>query len=104
MPKLIKYFKYGYHSYILLITFFISNRIINPRLSSFLVAFVCVCVFFRATPVAYGSSQARDLRDLIGATPASLHHSHSNKPSCICDLYYSSPQCWILNPLSQARE
>ena len=32
-------------------------------------------VFYRATPAAYGSSQARGL---IGAMAAGLHHSHSN--------------------------
>ena len=25
-------------------------------------------------------------------------------PSCMCDLYRSSWQCWILNPLSRARD
>ena len=25
-------------------------------------------------------------------------------PSCICDLHHSSWQCWILNPLSEARD
>ena len=25
-------------------------------------------------------------------------------PSCICNLYHSSQQCWILNPLSKARD
>ena len=25
-------------------------------------------------------------------------------PSYICDLYHSSQQCWILNPLSEVRE
>ena len=25
-------------------------------------------------------------------------------PSCICDLYHSLRQCWILNPLSEARD
>ena len=33
---------------------------------------------FRATPTAYGSSQARGR---IGATAAGLHHSHSNSES-----------------------
>ena len=37
--------------------------------------------------MAYGSSQARGR---IGAAAASLHHS--------------SQQCWILNPLSEARD
>ena len=34
--------------------------------------------FFRAAPMAYGGSQARGQ---IGATAASLHHSHSNTRS-----------------------
>ena len=46
--------------------------------------FVCV---FRATPTAYGRSQARGQ---IGATAAGLHHS--------------SQQRQILNPLSEARD
>ena len=33
---------------------------------------------FRATPTAYGSSQARGL---IGAAASGLHHSHSNMGS-----------------------
>ena len=24
--------------------------------------------------------------------------------SCVCDLHHSSEQCWILNPLSKARD
>ena len=35
-------------------------------------------LLFRAAPVAYGSSQARDP---IGATAAGLHHSHSHAGS-----------------------
>ena len=38
-------------------------------------------LFFRATPAAYGGSQARGR---IGATAASLHHSHSNTRSKPC--------------------
>jgi len=34
--------------------------------------------FFRATPAAYGGSQARGL---IGAAATGLHHSHSNAGS-----------------------
>ena len=40
-----------------------------------------VCVFFRATPEAYGGSQ---VRDRIGATAAGLYHSHSNTRSKPC--------------------
>ena len=42
---------------------------------------VSVCVFFRAAPEAYGSSQARGR---IRTTAASLHHSHSNSGSKPC--------------------
>ena len=47
----------------------------------YLLIFCLFFFFFRATPGAYGSSQARNL---IGAVAASLQHSHSNtraKPS-----------------------
>ena len=36
------------------------------------------CRLYTAAPAAYGGSQARSL---IGATAASLHHSHSNAGS-----------------------
>ena len=62
---------------------------------------VCVCFFvfclFRAIPVAYGGSQARSQ---IGATVASLCHTHSNSGS--------EPHLWpipqILNPMSEVRD
>ena len=37
--------------------------------------FVCLFAFSRATPMAYGGSQARGL---IGTVAAGLRHSHSN--------------------------
>ena len=63
------------------------------------------CFFFfwllRATPVTYGGSQPRGP---IRAVAAGLHHSNSNARSESClDLHPSSRQCWILNPLSEAR-
>ena len=50
---------------------------ITPYLKHFLEMFSYINFFllFRAAPVAYGNSQARDQ---IGATAASLSHSHSN--------------------------
>ena len=58
--------------------------------------------FFRATPAAYGSSQARGP---IRAIVANLHHSHSNirsephlRPT------HSSRQRRILDPLSEAKD
>ena len=60
--------------------------------------------FFRATPVAFGSSQARCQN---GAAAASLHHSHRQQ----CWIWAASvtyitahQQRWILNPLSKARD
>ena len=61
---------------------------LNTVLSLFIYLFIyLVFCLFRAAPMAYGGSQARGL---IGAVPASLHHS--------------SQQCWILKPLSEARD
>ena len=62
------------------------HQSMNMFLSFFLSFFFWSFFLFRATPVAYGGSQARGL---IGATTAGLHHS--------------SQQCQILNPLSKAR-
>ena len=65
----------------------------------FLLAF---CFLFRAAPAANGGSQARGQ---IGAAAASLHRSHSNVGSELrLHLYHSSRPCWILNPLSEARD
>ena len=40
-----------------------------------------IILLFRAAPAAYGGSQARNQ---IGATTASLRHSHSNTGSELC--------------------
>ena len=45
------------------------------------IFFFCRFAFSRATPAAYGGSQARGL---IGAVTAGLHHSHSNAGSESC--------------------
>ena len=79
----------------------VHSSSVSPFLSSFFFLSFCFCLFFRATPTAYVSSQARSW---IGTTAASLHHSHSNQDlSHVRDLCHSSQQCWILNPLSKAR-
>ena len=66
------------------------------------VLFSLLFLLFRATTAAYGGSQARGP---IRAAAAGLSHSHSNtRCSYVCDLYHSSQQHWILNPLSEARE
>ena len=64
--------------------------------------FFFVFCLFRAIPSAYGDSQARGL---IRAVAANLHQSHSNTRSePVCNLYHSSRQRWILNPLREDRD
>ena len=56
-------------------------------------------LLFRATPAAYGGSQARGL---IGAVAARA--TATPDPRLVCDLYHQSRQCQILNPLRKARD
>ena len=58
--------------------------------------------FFRAAPLAYGSSQARGW---IRATYLPVYITATATPdvSRVCDPYHSSQPCWILNPLSQGQ-
>ena len=62
--------------------------------------FVCF-LLFRAEPMAYGGSEARGL---TGAIPAGLTATATPDPSRICNPYYSSGQCQILNSLSKDRD
>ena len=55
-------------------------------------------VFFKATPSAYGSCQARGQ---IEAAADGLRQSHSNEGS---ELHLGLTPRWILNPLSKARD
>ena len=67
----------------------------------FFLLLLSFCLF-RATPTAYGGSQARGL---IGAIAAAYTRATAKPdPSQVCDLHHSSWQCWILNPLSEARD
>ena len=64
--------------------------------------FLFVFCLFRAATVAYGSSRAgvESELHLLAYTTATVMQD----PSCVCDLRHSSGQCWILNPLSEARD
>ena len=53
---------------------------------------------FRAKPLAYRSSQASCSCQPTPKATATKDLSH------VCDLYHSSQQCQILNPLSKARD
>ena len=77
------------------------NSACNFFIFKFIYLFIVFCLF-RAAPVAYGGSQAMCV---IRAIAACLCHSHStarSKPHL--QPYHSSWQCWILIPLSEARD
>ena len=69
---------------------------LNPFLNRKEIPFVCVCLF-RATPMAYGSSQAR------GPIRAATARARRDL-SLIFKLYLSSQQHGILNLMSKARD
>ena len=71
------------------------------------LSFVFVClagwvflVFSRTEPTAYEGFQARGL---IGAAAYATTTAMQDL-NCICDLHHRSQQCWILNPLSEAKD
>ena len=57
-------------------------------------------LLFRASPMAYGSSQVK----LELQLPAYATATVTQDTSHVCDLHRSSQQCWILNPLREARD
>ena len=62
----------------------------------------CFFVFFNAAPLAYEVPRrgVKSELQLPAYTPAIAMQDLR----CICDLYHSSQQYWILNPLSEARD
>ena len=77
------------------------HSLIYPLQVFFCSFFVFILFSFRATLVAYGSSQ---VRDQIEAAAAGHSHSHSNAGSSLISiLHHSSRQSQILNPLCKAR-
>ena len=67
----------------------------------FFVSLMIVAVVFKAEPEAYRIPQARVTLEL--QMPAYTTATAMPGPSHICDLH-NSWQCWILNPLSKARD
>ena len=66
----------------------------------FFSLFGFVLLLFRATPMAYGSSQTRGR---IGATAASLHHSHSNGGIQAASVTYTTAHGNIRSPTHWVR-
>ena len=58
--------------------------------------------FLNASPAAYGSSQATGRSKL--PLPAYTTATATSNLSCVCNLYHSSWQCQIPDPLSEARD
>ena len=54
-----------------------------------------------AARVAYGSSHARGR--IRAASGAYTTATATMDPSHICDLCHSLQQCWVLNPVNEAR-
>ena len=84
----------------------LTNLIFTMNLeSTYQISGFCLFVFFllfRAALAAYGGSQTRVESELqlLAYTAATA----TPDPSLVCDLYYSSRPCQILNPLSEARD
>ena len=78
----------------------VSGNLILPRLTA-LKIFIFV-FFFRATPAALGSSQLGS--NLSGQLRSYATATATWEPRCVGDLHYSSQQCRLLNPLSEARD
>ena len=62
----------------------------------------CFVLLFSIALVAYGSSQVR--RGLEMQLPAYAMPTATPDLSLICDPHHSSWQCWIANPVSEARD
>ena len=66
------------------------------------VCLFCFVLLFRAPPTAYEVPRLGvklELQLLAAAIATTMRG-----PSHVCKLHHSSPQCWILNPLSKVRD
>ena len=91
---------YTYNKYLACVNQPTGSQLMGPCLDTNLnwANFFFVFCLLRATPVAYGASQARRRVEAVAMTTATWYLSH------VCNLHHSSWQCWILNPLSEARD
>ena len=89
------------------------NLITNILFYTFLRLFVCICthrvlsILFFCGGGSFQGCHTHSIWRFPGqGSNTSCSHSHSkaeSEPRHICDLYHSSQQCRILNPLSEAR-
>ena len=64
--------------------------------------FILFYYLFRAAPTGYGGFQARDRIGVIALAYTTA--TATPDPSCVFNLYHSSQQRRILNPLSEVRD
>ena len=80
-----------------------KNLSLNPKgpllLDEEFGVYLFVCLFFRATPLAYGGSQARGW---VADVAAGLHHSHSDRIQAASVTY--TPAHGNTGSLSKARD
>ena len=78
-----------------------DHNLLAPNLKG-LFYFILFYLLFRATPAAYGGSQARG--QIRAAATAYTTATGMLDPSCVCDLHHSSQQHRIPNPLIEASD
>ena len=73
--------------------------------SPYMRGFFCLVflAFSRAAPTPYMEVPRLGVESEL-YPPAYARATAMRDPSHICDLYHSSQQCWIFNPLRQARD
>ena len=81
----------------------IHCQVENPWLSYLWILF-CFALLFRASPVAYGNSQARGRISYRGWPTPGVTATAMPGQIRVCNLHSSSQQHQILNPLSKARD
>ena len=68
----------------------------------YLILNIYIHIFFRAVPTACGGFWVGVELEL--RLPAYATATATPNPSRVCNLYHSSRQCQILNPLSEAKD
>ena len=90
----------GRHSFLHSESHLITDVALSFPFFLFIYLFIYLFLLFRAAPIAYGGSQTRGLLWSYSCWPAP---QPQRRQIPAVSATYSSGQCWILNPLSEAR-
>ena len=80
----------------------LSGRLFQSSSLKFNLSFITWKTFFFHMPMAYENSWARGQTGAVAEAHAPA--TATPDPSRICNLHGSSRQCWMLNPLCEARD